>query len=192
MALAEEVPKVLHAGDGSRGPFAIAVSGVPITYASHTHIRVYSLSDTGVPTVLVEGVDYDLSAASVLPPVGTSYPQTVSAASVTLKASYPVLAVGQHLLIERVSPATQEQVLTSGGGFSSASNERAYDAIVRQIQELWARARRTFQTNHLDPQGSLTLDKPAAQRAGKMLGFNSSGGLEVVDRPAYGVDSVTA
>lgn len=186
MALAAEITRVKHAGNGTRGPFSLSVGGVPITYAAVTQLVVTRYTSAGVGTILVNDTDYDLSATSVLPPVGTAYPQTVTAATLTLDLTEAVLASGEALVIERVSSRTQEQVLTSGGGFSSASNERAYDAIVRQIQELSTQLNRTLRIHALDAQGALELDVQSASRSTKILGFGTDGVLTVVARPADG------
>jgi hypothetical protein len=192
MALAEETPRRLHVGNGTRGPYSLSVGGVPITFADSDHIIVTRYDSDGVPTPLVEGTDYDLSATSVLPPVGTAYPQTVTAATLTLDLSQDVLASDEHLEIERITPRTQEQVLTSGGGFSSASNERSYDAVVRQIQELSNKLERVLMIHPLDEDGVLELDLETADRdETKILGFAADGSLAVVDRPADGATGPT-
>jgi hypothetical protein len=188
MALAEEVTRVVFAGSGTDAPFPLQVGGVPLTYASRAHLTLTRFDSDDVPTVL--GLDdYVLSADSVLPPVGTAYPQTVSAADVTLTVD---LEIGEHLVVERSWPRTQEQVLTNGGGFSSASNERAYDAIVRQIQELSTQLDRALIVHPLDDQGALALDLAADDRdETKILGFDADGNLAVVDRPQDGATGAT-
>lgn len=175
MALAEETPRVLHTGNGTRGPFSLSVGGTPITYADSSHIRVTRFTAAGVPTVLVEGTDYALSADSVLPDVGEAV-QTVTAATCTLDATEAVLASGQFLLIERISPSTQDVILTTGGGFSSAANERGYDAIVRRIQELEAKVNRGIALSSIDDtdvsDGPIKLSETLDDLDGKIIGVD--------------------
>lgn len=92
MALAEETPRILHAGNGTRGPFALAVGGTPITYADASHIVITRFDADGVGTPQVNGVDYTLTADSVLPDVGEAV-QTVTEASFNFEAGEAVLAV---------------------------------------------------------------------------------------------------
>ena len=176
MALAAETPRVLHVGNGTRGPFSLSVGGVPITFADSSHIQVTRFDSAGVGTVQVEGTDYDLSATSVLPDVGTAYPQTVTAATLTLKLTEDVLASNERLLIERITPRTQEVVLTTGGGFNSADNERGYDAVIRMVQELEARLDRALLLNDLDTgstDGGTKLASTLSAMDGQLLAVES-------------------
>lgn len=191
MALAEETPRVLHQGNDTRGPFSLSVGGTPITFADSSHIVVTRFSSAGVGTVQVEGSDYDLSATSVLPPVGTAYPQTVSAATLTFDAGEDVLATDEFVLIERVSPRTQQQVLTSGGDFSSAANERSYDAIVRQVQELSAIVARALRLNDLDTSDPVKLSETLTDLDGKLLSVDS-GAIVGVDSSDFVGDTGAA
>lgn len=184
MAIAEETPRVLHAGNGTRGPFSLSVSGTPITYADSSHIIVTRFTSAGVGTVLTEGTHYSLSADAVLPDVGETV-QTVTAATLTLESSQSVLAVGESLLIERASPTSQGLILPPSTGFPSAAGERNFDAILRLIQELEERSRRTIILNRLDPTGVLELDKASA-RASKILAFDDTGALDLIDPPEDG------
>lgn len=189
MAIAEEVPRVLHAGNGTRGPFSLSVGGTPITYADSGDIIVTRFTSAGVGTVLTEGDEYTLSADSVLPDVGETV-QTVTAATFTLEASEAVLAVGESILAERASPTSQGLILPPSGGFPSAAGERNFDAILRLIQELYERSNRTLILNRLDTTGSLELDKASA-RAGKLLAFDDNGALDFIDPPEDGEDGAT-
>lgn len=190
MALAEETPRVLHQGNGTRGPFSLSVGGTPITFADSEHIRVTRFSAAGAPTTQVEGTHYDLSASSVLPPVGQDE-QTVSAATLTFKLTQSVLAGGddpEFVLIERVSPRTQDVILTTGGRFNSAANERGYDAIVRMIQELEAKVNRGLALSDLDTldvgaNGPVKLTSSIQDLDGKIIGVEAQElvGFDVAD-----------
>lgn len=179
MALAAETPRVLHAGNDTVGPFSLSYGGTPITYADSAHIRVWLITALGM-FLQTEGVDYNLSASSVLPPVGQET-QTVSAATLTLTDA---LASGSYLLIERLSPSTQEVILTTSGGFNSAANERGYDAVTRRIQELQVRVDRSIVLNELDTSdGPIRLDDTIDDLDGKILGIADGGvtGYEQAD-----------
>lgn len=175
MALAEETPRVLHQGNGTRGPFSLSVGGTPITYADSSHIRVTRFNTSGVGAPQIEGLSYDLSASSVLPDVGQEV-QTVTAATLTFKLTETVLAAGEYVLIERISPAVQEVVLTSGGGFSTSQNEHGYDAVVRMVQELRARVDRALALADLDDadvsSGPIKLGATLDDLDGKVIGVD--------------------
>lgn len=173
MALPAETPRVLHAGNGTRGPFALAVDGTPISFADSATIVVTRYDSDGVGTLQVEGTHYDLSATTALPDMG-DLARPVATASFTFKLAQPVLAVGEYVLAERVSPATQEIVLTTGGGFSSVANERNLDQIVRVVQEMTNKIDRTVTINFADDDGALELPS-AADRAEGFFAFDSNG-----------------
>lgn len=172
MALAEETPIVLYAGNDSLGPFPLTVGGTPISYADTAHIKAKRFTD-GVGELLTEGVHYTLSAEAVLPDVGEAE-QTIIAADLTLEDDQDELAEGEYLLIWRDTPSDQNLVMTAGGGLSSAAVERAFDVVLRHIQEIRAVLDRVLKINALDPAGALEL-LDAATRAGKFFTFDDDG-----------------
>jgi hypothetical protein len=147
--LPNETPWVLYEGSGNRGPFSLVVSGTAISYADKAHIRVTRFAADGTNTTLVEGTDYQLSANSALPDLNDPQ-RPVTTATCTLKAVQPVLAAGQHLLIERIAPAEQDLAYTAAGGFSSRTAERNLDAIMRVVQQINTSVSRGIISNRLD------------------------------------------
>ena len=184
MALAEETSRILHAGNGTRGPFSLSVGGTPITYADASHIVITRYDVNGVGTVQVNGDDYTLSAASVLPDVGEAV-QTVTEATFSFEAGEAVLAVGEHVLAERISPPSQDLILPPSGGFPSAAGERTFDAILRLVQELREKSNRVVTINALDPTGGLEIPAEAT-RANMVLGFDADGAIELLDNTFVG------
>lgn len=173
MALVDEIPRVLHAGNDTLGPFPLSVGGTPITYAARSEIVVTRFDVDGVPTTLTEGTHYTLDADSVLPDVGEAV-QTVLEASFTLESDQDVLAEGEHILAERVTVPTQDLIATPNGGLTSANLERTFDVVMRHVQELKAWLLRAVLINALDADGALQLPT-IADRAGKLLGFDDDG-----------------
>ena len=189
MALAEETSRILHAGNGTRGPFPLSVGGTPITYADASHIVITRFDADGVPTVQVNGDDYTLSADSVLPDVGEAV-QTVTEATFSFEAGEAVLAEGEHVLAERISPPSQDLILPPSGGFPSAAGERTFDAILRLVQELREKSNRVISISALDPTGVLEIPAEAA-RANMVLGFDGDGAIELLDNTFVGPQGAT-
>lgn len=173
MALADEIPRVVHAGNNTLGPFPLIVAGTPITYADRSEIRVTRYSVDFTPTVLVDGNHYTLDADAVLPDVGEDI-QTVTEASLTLESDQDVLGDGEFILAERVTTAEQSLHTQPNGGLSSAILERQFDVLMRHVQELKAWIARAVLIHSLDTGGDLELPV-AADRAGKIFGFDDDG-----------------
>lgn len=179
----EEISRVVHEGTGSLGPFPLSVDGTAITYADPSEIRIRRFTD-GVAATLVLGTHYTLTDESVLPDVGEP-DQPISAGSFILEADQDVLAIGEFIEAERITPAEQPLVLLTAGGFSSASFERSLDGLVRMIQELKTKYNRLVTINPLDDDGVLDL-AAAADRASKLLGFDEDGALDYIDNTFTG------
>lgn len=186
--ISAETPRVLHQGNGTRGPFSLSVSGVPISYASSSHIVVERCT-AGVWTTLVENTHYTVSAASVLPDVGQST-QNYSAATITLELSQAVLGVTEYLLATRVTPTAQDLVLLRAQGFSSAAFEKKLDEQMRLIQELNNKLNRVFTINSLDPNGAFEIAS-AATRADTLMGFDENGDIEYIANTFQGPTGAT-
>lgn len=174
MAIPNEIPRVLHQGSGTRGPFSLSVGGTPISFSDSDHLLVTRYDTSGVGTELVEGTDYQLSATSALPDLG-DVSRTVTTATLTLKVSQAVLAAGEYLEIERITPPSQTLAYTSAGGFNSRSNERNLDELVRTVQQVYHLiTERAVLKNPLDANGSIEIPK-ALSRANSLFSFDASG-----------------
>jgi hypothetical protein len=180
MALPAETPRVLHVGNGTRGPFSLQVSGTPISFSSSDELSVIRYDNTGAPTELAEGTDYTLSNVSALPDLGDQS-RPVTAVTLTLKVTQAVLAADEHLEIERVTPPTQDMAYVLGGGFNSRANERNLDQMVRTVQQLWHTVQnRSMRISPLDPDGRIEL-ADAETRANTVLGFDENGDPQYLD-----------
>lgn len=167
-----EIPRIVHEGDGSLGPFPLAVEGTAISYAEPSHIFVWRYTD-GVPALLVRGTHYFLSADSVLPDVGEP-DQPLSAGYVMLEADQDVVVEGEYIVAQRITPPSQDLVLLTAGGFSSAAFERVLDEILRHVQELKTKYDRIITINALDPDGAIEIPK-AADREHTVFVFGEDG-----------------
>lgn len=160
--LNQETPRVVHAGNGTRGPFSLSVSGTAITYAATSEIVAKRYSSAGVETALVSGVDYTLSVASV--DTGDS------AATLTLASTQAVLASGEKLIVERVTTISSDFALASTGGIFEA----ALDKATRLIQELDARLDRAVVLSSFLAAASFDPTLPSSATAGYLLAANST------------------
>lgn len=186
--ISEETPRVLHQGNGTRGPFSLSVSGTPISYADSSHIVARRFNGTTWST-LTENTHYTLSASTVLPDVGEET-QNYSAATLTLEASQAVLAVTEYLEITRSTPAAQDLVLRTAQGFRSAAFETKLDEQMRLIQEVRNQLERVVTINSLDANGALELNA-ADDRASKILAFDEDGALDYIDNTFTGPTGAT-
>lgn len=113
---------------------------------------------------------------------GSAYSQTDSGAgclvgggTVTLSSSLltsGVWTAGAVLYLTRGVAGGQPSAFGETGSFSPAANESAIDHLARQIQELKAAVGRSLRLRPGESGGALPS---AAQRAGQLLGFDSSG-----------------
>lgn len=154
-----ETPRLVVAGNGTRGPFTLSVSGTPITYAAASELVLKRYeSDGDLEATLVNATDYALSAASV--------ETGAAAATFTLDASEAVLAVGESIVVERVTAKSSNFTLATTGGIFEA----ALDKLTRLIQELSTAIDRRLRAHPLYT-GSAEL--PVAE-ASALLGWNAS------------------
>ena len=154
-----ETPRLVVAGNGTRGPFTLSVGGTPITYAAASELvlRRYDDEDELVGTLVIN-TDYTLSA--------TSRETGDAAATFTLDASEDVLATGQSILVERVTAKSSDFSLPSTGGIF----ETTVDKQTRLIQELNTAIGRRVEFHPLHT-GSAQL--PAAV-ASNFIGWNAA------------------
>lgn len=167
MSLNVEIPLVRYTGSGTRGPFSVAVSAVPITYLNKSEIVVTRWSALGVPTVYTESTHYTLNVESVV--------TGEAAATVTLAMGVDVLGVLEKLSIERQTPRSQIQVFTAGGGFNSTSTERTLDRKTRIIQEIDFRVGRALGLHPLTTGSPPTL--PQVWEDDSLLGSDDDNNL---------------
>ncbi len=119
----------MYVGAGTRGPFAFRDGLVDVPFASATHVKVTRINALDIPTVLVEGVHYDL--ATTLDAENALY-----TGSVSLRVSQPVLASTEKLLIERLQGLDQALALQFNQKFPSASFTQLQDRVMSILQEM--------------------------------------------------------
>jgi hypothetical protein len=165
MTLTSRTIRNSYLGTGSSGPFAFT-------------FRVFDPTDV-VVFEIVGGVEEELT-------YGTDYTVTVNknnvGGSVALTAP---LAIGNSLLIERMTPATQPSDFKNQGKFFGLNHEEAYDrttAVVQQHDDFIENRALQLpraQAGVVDPM----LPEPAA---GQVLGWDSLGQAIVNKTPVAG------
>ena len=166
MTLATALPRGIHIGNGTRGPFTMADDdGNPVYFetASHVVLTRYSTTTTDNVngTVLSYGTDYTLSG---VPGTGVSY---------TLTSSQNVLASSERIEWIRAQPLSQPLDLTNGGNFSSEDIETRLSKIVEQIQDVKAIANRGIKAHYLE--STVPAFPDTVSRANNVLGFDANG-----------------
>lgn len=103
--------------------------------------------------------------------------------SITLTAGN--LATGYTLTITTDIAALQDLDLTNGGGFYPDVINAALDLLTILVQQLGDQAARALQIPLVDASPTVTFP-PAAERAGKLLMFDSNGNVSLVSVAAGG------
>lgn len=171
MTLEVDTTRILYSGTGSTGPFA-----VPFLFSVNSHVKVARQAASGTITELAEGDDYTLSGG---PDAGMV---TLSTALAAASGSNPA----ERLAIWRKRPLTQEVDLSVNDPYRSTIIEGALDTLTQIDQELSERIDRAISLPVTDSVGATTELPAASQRANKLLGFNASGGVAVVDPATVG------
>jgi hypothetical protein len=148
--------RAVYIGSGSSGPFTLQDGDAQaILFVSNSEIRVTKYSAAGVPTVLTITTDYSLTGAG-----------SPTAGSLTTVS--PV-AVGETLVIERVTPRTQTLDLITAGFLRRELIESLFDKLVRILQEDNDRAIKMVNTYTGD---DILIPAPTANN---ILGWNAAG-----------------
>lgn len=158
------------------GPFNgnDATTSFPFTFKvfAKTDIRVVLATPSGTETDLVLDSDYSvtLNGDQDAAPGGT----------ITYPISGDALATGWTLTAVGDIDALQPTDLTNQGGFYPQVIENALDRATILVQQLQETDSRTIQLPVSDSSGDVQLP-PAASRAGRVLGFDASGNLQLVE-----------
>jgi len=165
MTLTATTNKVAYSGNGSTTSFAVT-----FIYWDDTDVRVIlSNNTTGAETVWTNGTQYTLTGGD-----GATGTLTVD----TSPTDYTP-ATGETLTIKSNLPDTQSTSLPLGGALPSTSIEERLDKNVRLSQQLSEELSRAIQFSESSPATSTYITETAAQRANKLLAFDSSGNFEV-------------
>lgn len=153
--------RAVYSGSGSTGPFTLEdADSNPILFETNSEIVATQYDSDGDATVLTITTDYNLTGAG-----------SESAGSLTLVTA---LAVGETLVIQRVTPITQGLDLYFGGDLSLENLESRLDRHIRIMQELDERLDRAVLLAITTSQDPNDFDFPEPS-AGKIIGWNSAG-----------------
>lgn len=122
MTISAQGVRAIFLGSGSAGPFTLEdPDSNDILFVSNAEIVATRFDDEGVPDVLTIITDYTLTGAG-----------STTAGSLTLTTP---LAIGETLVIQRVTPKTQVIDLISGGKLGNHVLEGFFDKLIRLVQE---------------------------------------------------------
>lgn len=159
------VSKIQYNGNGSTTVFSF-----PYYFLENAHLVVTkTVISTGVDTVQVLTTNYTLTGAGN--PAGGNVTMLVAPAT------------GERLTIQRIAPQTQEVDYVNGDDFPAETHEMALDKLTMEVQQLQEAIARCIILSATDTSSSFILP-PAAQRASKLLGFDSNGDLSLTSDAA--------
>jgi len=161
MTVQSQTSRADYTGNGSTTAFT-----VPFYFLDNTHVQVIrTVIATGVATTLVEGTDYTLTGAGV------------SSGGTATTTSAPTSA--QKLSVLRNVPLTQLIHYVENDPFPAASHEKALDQLTMEVQQVNETLARSIKLSPTNTMTSTEFTVPAATRANKVLGFDSTGELSV-------------
>jgi hypothetical protein len=169
MTLEATTSRAQYGTNGTTGPFA-----VPFYFLDSTHLGVVYTTAAGVITTLTLTTNYTVIGVGV--PAG---------GSITLVTPY---AAGGTISIVRNVPKTQLTDYEPGDAFPAAAHEQALDKLTMIAQQIDEQGSRSLRVPEI---GVLPELPGAADRAGKLLSFDS-GGNPTVTAPSAGTATALA
>ena len=160
MTISSATNKVSYSGNGSTTVFAYAF---PIT--ADADLVVYIRSAAGTETLKTLTTHYTVSGAG-----------TASGGNVTFGAAP---ASGETVVILRNIPATQSLDLVENDSFSAESLEDSIDRVTMISSDVKEELSRAIKLSRTNTMTSTEFTNNAADRASKVLAFDSSGELSV-------------
>ena len=160
MTISTTIIKNSYSGNDSTTVFAYSFK-----IATTADIEVIIRSSTGTETIKTLTTHYSVSGA------GSS-----SGGNVTMVAAP---ATGETLVIRRATTQTQSLDLVENDPFTADSMEGAFDKNLAIIQELQEQADRSLKISRTNTMSSTEFTTSAANRASKLLSFDSSGELSI-------------
>ena len=160
MTISSATNKVSYSGNGSTTVFAYAF---PIT--ADADLAVYIRSAAGTETLKTLTTHYTVSGAG-----------TASGGNVTFGAAP---ASGETVVILRNIPATQSLDLVENDSFSAESLEDSIDRVTMISSDVKEELSRAIKLSRTNTMTSTEFTNNAADRASKVLSFDSSGELSV-------------
>jgi len=162
MTISTTTTKNSYSGNGSTTAFAYTF---PIN--STDEITVIERSATGTETVKSEGSG------------STNYGIADNGAAGGTVTMVTAPANGTTLVILRNTNLTQSTDLVANDPFPAETNESAFDKLQMQIQEVQEEVDRSIKLSRTNTMTSTNFTKSAADRASKVLAFDSSGEISV-------------
>lgn len=160
MTVASTTSKVSYAGNGSTTAFTVS-----FYFLDNSHLKVVLRSSTGTETVKTITTDYTVSGAGS--PSGGTVTMLVAPAS------------GQTLVITRNVPLTQDVDYQPNDPFPANTHEQALDKLTMEAQQINEAVSRSIKLSATNTMTSTEFTVGAADRANKVLGFDSAGELSV-------------
>jgi hypothetical protein len=162
MTVSTTTTKDSYSGNGSTTAFAYTF---PIN--STSEITVIERSSAGVETVKAEGAG------------STNYSIVDNGAAGGTVTMVTAPASGTTLVILRNTNLTQATDLVANDPFPAETNESAFDKIQMQTQEIQEEVDRSIKLSRTNTMTSTDFTNSAADRASKVLAFDSSGEISV-------------
>lgn len=158
MTISTTTIKNSFSGNGSTSAFTYTFK-----ISANSEMQVIIRSSAGVETIKSLGTHYNVSGA------GNSGGGTVTFTSGNIPAS------GETVVLRRVTPLTQTMDLIDNDPMSADTIETAHDKSIALIQELQEQLDRSIKVSKTATITTPEITDDAAARAGKLLGFDSTG-----------------
>ncbi len=158
MTISTTTIKNSFSGNGSTSAFTYTFK-----ISANSEMQVIIRSSAGTETIKSLGTHYNVSGA------GNSGGGTVTFTSGNIPAS------GETVVLRRVTPLTQTMDLIDNDPMSADTIETAHDKSIALIQELQEQLDRSIKVSKTATITTPEITDDASARAGKLLGFDSTG-----------------
>ena len=149
--------------------------------AADTEIEVIIRASDGTETIKSKGTHYNVTG------VGNA-----GGGSVTFVAQHTP-QTNETVVLRRVTPLTQGLDLIENDPMPAENIETAYDKLTAISQELQEQLDRSIKVSKTSTISNPEITSDASQRAGKLLGFDSSGNLDsTIDGTAVAANATAA
>ena len=149
--------------------------------AADTEIEVIIRASDGTETIKSKGTHYNVAG------VGNA-----GGGSVTFVAQHTP-QTNETVVLRRVTPLTQGLDLIENDPMPAENIETAYDKLTAISQELQEQLDRSIKVSKTSTITNPEITSDATQRAGKLLGFDSSGNLDsTIDGTAVQANATAA
>ena len=161
MTISTTIIKNSYNGDNSQVVFPYSFK-----VAQAVDMQVIVRSATGVETVKVFGSDQDYTISGLNSATGGNVTMNVAPSAT------------ETILLRRATVQTQPVDLVENDPFSAETVESAFDRSIAIVQELQEEVNRSIKLSPTNTIGSSEFSDNAAQRAGNVLAFSSTGELQ--------------